>query len=83
MKKLVSKFTVLLCAAALMAGSAFAAEKPAEKAPKKECGCCEATVKAGKECTKCECCKTAAEKGKVCAKCHPGKKGGGKKKGQA
>ncbi|MEI7733766.1 MAG: hypothetical protein WCO56_29645 [Verrucomicrobiota bacterium] len=64
MKKIIIALSLVVCAAALMAG----------EGKKKACGCCEATVDAGKACTKCECCKKAAEEGKVCAKCHPAKK---------
>ena len=72
MKRIVTVLSILACSVALIGSNALAADKPAKK---KDCGCCEATVEAGKKCDKCgECCKKAAAEGKVCAKCHPAKK---------
>jgi hypothetical protein len=76
MKRIITILSVLACAVALAGGTALAAEK-AGKSAKKACGCCEATVEAGKKCKE-ECCTKAAKEGKVCATCHP--KTGGKKK---
>ena len=70
MKKLVFTLSVIACSLALMSGSAFAAEKQAKEKNRKECGCCKATVEAGKACAE-ACCTKAAANGKVCEKCHP------------
>jgi len=68
--KTIRLLSVLVFAAAMLAGPAWAAD---EKKP-----CCEATVEAGKKCDH-ACCKKAAEANKVCKKCHPPKKGQEKK----
>ncbi len=70
MKKLVLTLSVIACALALASTATFAAEKQAKEKNRKECGCCKATVDAGKACGE-TCCKKAADNGKVCEKCHP------------
>ncbi len=51
----------------LLAGPAFAADKPPKKLT-----CCEQAAAAGKECSH-KCCVTAHKEGKSCEKCNPNK----------
>ena len=67
MKRIVSLLSVAVCAIAFT-GSVLAADAPTT--PPKACGCCKATVKAGKACKE-ECCTKAAAAGKICTHCHP------------
>jgi hypothetical protein len=61
--KFIKLAVVTLFAAALLAGSALAAE---------EKSCCEKAKAEGKDCTH-ECCVKAKKDGKVCEKCNPKK----------
>ena len=64
--KLIKNLSAVLCAVALLAGSAIAADKAAEKT------CCEKAKAEGKEC-KHKCCVAAHKDGKSCEKCNPNK----------
>jgi hypothetical protein len=63
----IKTLAVLSFVAALLAGPAFAAEKPAKKLT-----CCEEAAAKDKECAH-KCCVTAHRAGKSCEKCNPGK----------
>ncbi len=65
--KLLKMLIVLLCVSCLLAGPAFAAEKPARKLT-----CCEQAAAEGKEC-KHKCCVAAHKEGQSCEKCNPNK----------
>jgi hypothetical protein len=67
--KLIKNLSAVLCAVAILAGPAMAAnDKPAEKKQT----CCEKAKAAGKECTH-KCCVAAHKDGKSCEKCNPNK----------
>ena len=67
--KLIKSLSAIVCIVSLLAGSALAAEKSAEK---KEGTCCEKAKAEGKECTH-KCCVAAHKDGKSCEKCNPNK----------
>ena len=67
--KLIKSLSAIACIVSLLAGSALAAEKSAEK---KEATCCEKAKAEGKECTH-KCCVAAHKDGKSCEKCNPNK----------
>ena len=60
-------WVALGCAFCLLAGSAIAAEKKAEKLT-----CCQQAAADGKECRH-KCCVAAHKDGKSCTKCNPNK----------
>jgi len=65
--KLLKLLVVMGCLSSLMAGSAFADDKPQKKLT-----CCEKAAAEGKEC-KHKCCVAAHKEGKSCEKCNPNK----------
>jgi len=65
--KLIKNLSAVLCAVALLASAAIAADS----ADKKQT-CCEKAKAAGKECTH-KCCVAAHKDGKSCEKCNPNK----------
>ena len=67
--KLIKTLSAIACIVSLLAGSAIAQDKPAEK---KAGTCCEKAKAEGKECTH-KCCVTAHKEGKSCEKCNPNK----------
>jgi hypothetical protein len=60
--KLIKVFAAITCMAALLGGSALAADKT----------CCEKAAAEGKQCTH-KCCVAAHKEGKSCEKCNPNK----------
>ena len=60
-------WVVLGCVSSLLAGSAIAAEKKADKQT-----CCQEAAAQGKECRH-KCCVAAHHDGKSCTKCNPNK----------
>jgi len=60
--KLIKTLSAVVCAMAILAGPALAADKT----------CCEKAKAAGKECTH-KCCVAAHKDGKSCEKCNPNK----------
>jgi hypothetical protein len=60
--KLIKIVAAVICMAALLAGSALAADKT----------CCEKAAAEGKQCTH-KCCVAAHKEGKSCEKCNPNK----------
>ena len=68
--KLIKTLSVVICALAIMAGPAIAADKDKDKdsKDKKLAPCCEKAKKEGKECEHPGCVK-AAKEGKTCEKC--------------
>ncbi len=65
--KFIRIWVALGCAFSLVAGSAIAAEKKAEKLT-----CCQEAAAQGKECRH-RCCVAAHKEGKSCTKCNPNK----------
>jgi hypothetical protein len=72
--KLIKTLSVVICALAILAGPAIAADaaKDKDSKDKKLPACCEKAKAEGKECTH-KCCVEAKKEGKTCEKC--GKKG--------
>jgi hypothetical protein len=66
--KLIKTLSVVICALAIMAGPAIAADKDKDSKDKKLAPCCEKAKKEGKECEH-PCCVKAAKDGKTCEKC--------------
>jgi hypothetical protein len=65
--KFLKSLGAVTCAFAILAGTAMADDKPADKQ-----SCCDKAKAAGKACTH-KCCVEAKKNGKVCEKCNPGK----------
>jgi uncharacterized protein YycO len=65
--KIIKTVTAVVCAVALLAGPALAADKAVEKKT-----CCQTAKANSKECTH-KCCVAAHKEAKSCLKCNPNK----------
>ena len=69
--KLIKTLSAVICAVAILAGPAMAADSGKETKDKKQT-CCEKAKAEGKECTH-KCCVAAHKEGKSCEKCNKNK----------
>jgi hypothetical protein len=71
--KVIKTLSAVVCALAILAGPAIAADAAKDKDSKeKKQTCCEKATAEGKECTH-KCCVAAHKEGKSCEKCNPNK----------
>jgi len=70
--KLIKTLSAVVCALAILAGPAMAADSSSKDTKDKKQTCCEKAKAEGKECTH-KCCVAAHKEGKSCEKCNKNK----------